>query len=60
MTQEIDEKKRACWDDKCLCRTTCRLWTERDSPGYAVRVMTWRAHWRSFDAPCDYHKEIAL
>lgn len=45
--------RRACWDDKCMVRATCRLWTERDAPGFAIRAMTWRAHWRCFDLPCD-------
>ncbi len=51
---EAREKRRACHDDRCLCRDTCRLWTERDSPEYATRAMTWRAHWRCFSEPCDY------
>jgi hypothetical protein len=44
---------RACYDSRCAVRETCRLWTARDDPGFAVRCMTWRAHWRCHDSPCD-------
>lgn len=51
----ITTPNRACFDDSCRCRATCRLWTERDSPGFAIRSMTWRHHWLCFDLPCTYH-----
>ena len=53
-------KRRACHDDRCQCRNTCRLWTERNADGYAVHCMTWRKHWLCFSEPCDYHQAIAL
>ena len=52
------EKRRACHDDQCKCRSTCRLWVERDAPGYATQVMTWRDHWLCFDLPCRYHQPV--
>lgn len=51
----ITTPNRACFDDRCAPRATCLLWTQRDSPGFAIRSMTWRAHWRCHDSPCDYH-----
>ena len=58
-------KRRACFDDRCSVRTTCRLWAERDYSGYATKAMTWRTHWLCFDLPCAYfqpaiNNEIAL
>lgn len=53
---EARERRRACYDDACKVRDTCRLWTERDAPEYATRAMTWRTHWRCFSEPCDYWK----
>ena len=47
-------KRRACYDDSCKCRQDCQLWTSRADEGLATRAMTWRAHWRSFESPCDY------
>ena len=55
---EAREKRRACFDDRCQVRATCRLWTERDAPGYVIRVMTWRTHWLCFSEPCDYHQPV--
>lgn len=52
---EAREKRRACYDGRCAVRETCQLWTRRDEDGCAVKCMTWRAHWRCFDSPCDYH-----
>lgn len=54
-TEQRSNQRRACFDDRCSVRATCRLWTERDAPGYAVKAMTWREHWRCFDSPCNYH-----
>lgn len=55
---EARETRRACHDDQCKVRATCRLWTERDAPGFAIRAMTWRAHWLCFSEPCDYHQPV--
>ncbi len=55
---EARETRRACFDDRCQCRATCRLWTERDSPGYAIKAMTWRTHWLCFTEPCSYHQPV--
>lgn len=59
MTQEIDAKKRACFDDKCQCRNTCKLWVERDSFGHDVKSMTWKTHYICFSEPCSYHQPTA-
>lgn len=50
-----DDYRRACWDDKCMVRATCRLWTLRNESGYAVRCMTWRRHYLCFTEPCEHH-----
>lgn len=55
---EVREKRRACFDGRCAVRETCQLWTRRDDPGYAIRVMTWRDHWLCFDLPCRYHLPV--
>lgn len=52
---------KACWDDKCQVRDTCRLWTERSTPDPARskrHAMTWRAHWLCFDGPCHHHQGL--
>lgn len=64
-TEQRSNQRRACFDGRCAVRETCRLWTERDSPEYATRCMTWRTHWLCFDLPCAYFQpaitnEIAL
>ena len=53
---EAREKRRACYDDSCRVRDTCKLWVERDSPGYATRAMTWKTHYICFTEPCQYHQ----
>jgi len=55
---EALEKRRSCYDWRCTVRETCRLWTERDDPGYSVKALTWRAHWLCFDTPCSYHQPV--
>ncbi len=45
---------RACHDDRCEVRATCRLWTAREAPGFAVRCLTWRKHYECHSLPCDY------
>ncbi len=54
---EAREKRRACWDDCCQVRATCRLWTDRDEPGFAIRAMTWRRHYECFSLPCDFWEQ---
>lgn len=53
---EAREKRRACFDGRCDVRETCQLWTERDEPGYAVKALTWRAHWLCFTDHCTFFK----